>query len=664
MLVLDSTIGCIEASEAEVLDLYRSAPLIMNSGVGSNPAIIEAYVCSIKKKTQVKVYLAFVADDRRIYVYTKPGKSDGDDECQSIVREALGCASSMGFSPAPVDLNYSPAMREVVVRNTKVLRPPGSKIGAYLKHGTSGAPTLPLAKTHPPAQQQTSAMPQKAVPRTAAPPVAVTTAAAAPSSASPRSPGSPGGEPKTADKPALAQLNKELHEIADEREAQAVKLQQLSALHQSVAAELAGAREECARVTAERDDLAQCKIQLKASAAEKAALEQKLKETSALHRCAAAELAGAREECTRVTAERDELAARHKFAIAGLAAEKDALTEKLRELDALQKEMAELSKRNEETNRRNLELVAESADRAKILDRSRMKAESLAVELDAALKRAEHLAGENNAARAQSETARKEFDALSVEKEKALGRIEALESQKSATKVELDALRRELARLADEHKLLKEENRALSSLETATLDAARSATAAFELPESNGLPEFPACKLAAQNAEDTAISPSPEAPDCTPFGDLNDDFFSPADDETAPGRFLLHAGMSTIEYFRPDEVVELHQSINNAYLSPAGKGQESCQGYICGLKREGSMQVLAAILGLQSGQTSVYLPEVQPEDESAYARTVKEAISFAEEVGLMMEPVQLGSSALQLNECLKRCPVLKNAERK
>ena len=654
MLVLDSTIGCIEASEAEVLDLYRSAPLIMNSGVGSNPAIIEAYVCSIKKKTQVKVYLAFVADDRRIYVYTKPGKSDGDDECQRIVQEALGCARSMGFSPAPVDLNYSPAMREVVVRNTKVLRPPGSKIGAYLKHGTSGAPTLPLAKTQPPARQQTSAMPQKAVPRTAAPPVAVTTAAAAPSSASPRSPGSPGGEPKTADKPALAQLNKELHEIADEREAQAVKLQQLSALHQAVAAELAGAREECTRVTAERDELAaRHKFAMAGLAAEKDALTEKLRELDALHRMATMELSTVRDDFAQLAAERDAL-------------EKSAHGAKKTSssLAALQKEMAELSKRNEETNRRNLELVAESADRAKILDRSRMKAESLAVELDAALKRAEHLAGENNAARAQSETARKEFDALSVEKEKALGRIEALESQKSATKVELDALRRELARLADEHKLLKEENRALSSLETATLDAGRSATADFELPESNGLPEFPACKPAAQNAEDTASSPSPEAPDCTPFGDLNDDFFSPADDETAPGRFLLHAGMSTIEYFRPDEVVELHQSINNAYLSPAGKGQESCQGYICGLKREGSMQVLAAILGLQSGQTSVYLPEVQPEDESAYARIVKEAISFAEEVGLMMEPVQLGSSALQLNECLKRCPVLKNAERK
>jgi len=654
MLVLDSTIGCIEASEAEVLDLYRSAPLIMNSGVGSNPAIIEAYVCSIKKKTQVKVYLAFVADDRRIYVYTKPGKSDGDDECQRIVQEALGCARSMGFSPAPVDLNYSPAMREVVVRNTKVLRPPGSKIGAYLKHGTSGAPTLPLAKTQPPARQQTSAMPQKAVPRTAAPPVAVTTAAAAPSSASPRSPGSPGGEPKTADKPALAQLNKELHEIADEREAQAVKLQQLSALHQAVAAELAGAREECTRVTAERDELAaRHKFAMAGLAAEKDALTEKLRELDALHRMATMELSTVRDDFAQLAAERDAL-------------EKSAHGAKKTSssLAALQKEMAELSKRNEETNRRNLELVAESADRAKILDRSRMKAESLAVELDAALKRAEHLAGENNAARAQSETARKEFDELSVGKEKALGRIEALESQKSATKVELGALRKELARLADEHKLLKEENRALSSLETATLDAGRSATADFELPESNGLPEFPACKPAAQNAEDTAKCPSPEAPDCTPFGDLNDDFFSPADDETAPGRFLLHAGMSTIEYFRPDEVVELHQSINNAYLSPAGKGQESCQGYICGLKREGSMQVLAAILGLQSGQTSVYLPEVQPEDESAYARIVKEAISFAEEVGLMMEPVQLGSSALQLNECLKRCPVLKNAERK
>jgi hypothetical protein len=51
---------------------------------------------------------------------------------------------------------------------------------------------------------------------------------------------------------------------------------------------------------------------------------------------------------------------------------------------------------------------------------------------------------------------------------------------------------------------------------------------------------------------------------------------------------------------------------------------------------------------------------MQPEDEQSYARTIRGAISFAEEVGLMMDPVKLGASSLQQQECLTRCPVLRS----
>jgi len=148
------------------------------------------------------------------------------------------------------------------------------------------------------------------------------------------------------------------------------------------------------------------------------------------------------------------------------------------------------------------------------------------------------------------------------------------------------------------------------------------------------------------------------------LGELQGDFFSASDDDSTPVRFHLEPELQAIEYLSPDDVLELHHSINSAYLSPEGMGQESCQGYICCLKKGGETEVFAAIHGTQSGRTRVYLPEGQPQDADAYARTLRGAISFAEEVGLMMEPVLLDSSDKSRKERLKRCPALRMAEKK
>ena len=780
MLALDSTIGCFEASESEVLDLYRSAPVVTTSGSGSKPSSLEAYVCAIKKKTQVKVYLAFVADDRRIYVYTDPGKPKNDESHQHRVEDALAVARSMGFSPEPVDLNYSPAMRGVVLRNIKILRPPGGKVNAILKHGASGAPTLPIAKKPDPAQQQKQQTTRTAAPCAATPPVPVNPpiTAAIPAAAPVPSP-QPTPEPKDKEqemhaRSALSQLKKELQAVVAERDAQSVQLRQLTALQQVTTAELAGAREECVRVTVERDGLAQCKKQLDGVVAEKDALAQNLRELEALHQAAAAELTGSREDCARLTAQRDTLAQ------AAHGAEKAS-----GDLASLQKEIAELSRQGDEASRRNLELGAESAALAESLARANQEVEKVVAERDAALEHAERLASESHETCAQSEAVRSELASFSAEKESALIRVEVLEQQKAeaegesaalrgeleplraekertqvrvevleqqraAAENELVALRSELAsfsaekesaqvrvevleqqRAAAENELVAlrstlasfsaekesaqvrvevlEQQRAAAEGESAVLrgesallvddgekllekrtkrpqpgaaplDAAPPAKAPLDNTDGRLTPELQptdastaterwtgraelACS-AAQSEEGAGTGTALEGPELTPFADLQGDFFSAADDDPSPGRFLLHADLTAIEYLCPDEVVELHQSTNKAYLSPDGKGQESCRGYICGLRKDSSLLVFAAIFGMQSGRTRVYLPEVQPEDEHAYARTVQGAISFAEEVGLMMEPVKLGSTPLQLHECLKRCPVLRNSGQK
>ncbi|HBG04777.1 MAG: hypothetical protein A2075_01090 [Geobacteraceae bacterium GWC2_58_44] len=822
MLALDSTIGCIEASESEVVDLYRSLPVIMSSAAGSKPSSMEAYVCAIRRKAGVKVYLALVADNRRIYVYTEPGKFDSEEESKETVQEAIAFARSMGFSPEPVALSYSPAMREVVVRNMKILRPPGSKVRALLKHGTADAPT-PTGVKGPNAAQKKPAATSPTAPATITPaiPAAPPTLAAAPVAASilkqATTPELSDVSKEVSAARAISDLKRGLKQVATEKDAQFAQIQQLSELHQIALAELAGARKECARLAAERDELAQCKKQLEAATERDAAADQ-LRELSALHLAATTELAGAKEECARLTTERDELAqskkqleqaaterdaaaeqlrelsalhqsattvlvsardecarlteerdalAHCKIQFEAVATERNAVSDQLRELSArhqtaatelasarehcvrleeerdalkrsargtkqassdlaaLQKEVAALSRQIEEANRSNVKLAAESTALAETAARADEEAKTLAAERDAALKRMEHLRAENRTASSQNEAKRTELATSCAEKEAALLRIEVLEQQKVATESELGALRREVAVLAGEREMLREKSKELESRElqnrdlenknekksreieknrelersrepgksrdssrlaAATIDADQSAVAVLESAEPRLThepvaapdlgtyakkveqrylsPEFHDFDSAAQSGEDATTGTAAQAMEFTPLADLHD-FFSPgSDDHVSPVRFLLQAELTAIEYLCPDDVVELHQSINNAYLSPDGKGQESCRGYICGLRKGASVQVFAAISGVQSGRTSVYVPEVQPEDDHSYTTTVRGAISFAEEVGFMMEPIKLDVSSLQQHESLVRCPALRSAEQK
>lgn len=731
MLALDSTVGCIEASESEVLELYRSSAVIRS------PGKLEAYVCAIKKKAGIKVYLALVADDRKIYVYTKPGVADDESGYQQTVERALACARSMGFSPEAVDLNYSPAMREVVVRNTKILRPPGSKVGAFLKHGLSGAPTIPIAKE---VQQEPPPPPANApttVPAPAGSPAVLTAAATVGPLEEPGHRGQ-----VLALEQSLSELKKELSAVAAERDAHAVELQQISARQQTVDAELAGAREECARVCAERDELARYKEQCDVLVKERDDLEGQLRELDGQRRNSLAELSDTRQECARLSADRESL----EQAVHG--AEKAAS-----DLVSLQSEVAGLSRKCEESERLTLELGEARSALAEALSRAREEVEALTAQRDEAFQKAEQLAAENGEARVRIEAARGELAALKLDHEGALERIRSMEQQKDAIDGELVALRREVVLLTDRHsKLLEKEKEvpvpAASAIETqpsaeTVLPPAPEGMAASgaetESHAGEDLLEFPDFTVGkgdgdppaeAEQEPDAAMPPPDEthkaagetpsaaaetlpvpglshladrerefahyssmteettpssggafdflplvelAPDPSPAADQapcfapladlrGNDFFAASDDGSDPVRFLLNTKLDAIEYSSTDDVVELHQSINNANLSPEGKGQESCRGYICSLKKGRTMRVFAAIRGTQSGRTRVYLPEEQPQDESSYAKTIRGAISFAEEVGLMMEPVKLDTAALKRREGIEKCPALRKVE--
>jgi hypothetical protein len=111
----------------------------------------------------------------------------------------------------------------------------------------------------------------------------------------------------TAERDTLAQVGERLESLSIERSAVAEKLQELSAQHQAATTELVSARQECARLTEERDALAQVKKELEAVSIERDVAAGKLQELSERQQAATIELLAAQELSACLTEERDAL---------------------------------------------------------------------------------------------------------------------------------------------------------------------------------------------------------------------------------------------------------------------------------------------------------------------------------------------------------------------
>jgi hypothetical protein len=789
MLVLDSTIGCIEADESQVLVLYRSAPIVMTPVPGSRPASMEVYACAIQGKSQTKVNLVLVADNRRIYVYSESLKATDATGIERSLQQAIGCAKSMGFAPEFVDLNYRPAMREVVLRNIKILRLPGNKAIATLRPGLPGAPLLPpqmLAGTQhdkKPLQvagKAAAPAPASAIPTP--PPAGVVPPAGAASLPAAQAPAaSPAVSRGERSSVGVLQLEKELQLMAAERDALLAQLQQLSVVHQEVAMELSIQRDEATRVTADMDRLARSEAELKVTVAAKESLSVEVRDLTAklqeaqrvaqerhgVNSALATEISTAKNEVNALRAEREAL--RKKAESATTQAEKV-----IEENRAIKDELDELRSVSE------AELVRMSSLEQDLFT---LVAELGTATTEAATARAELAAAVTGVATAEAELVVARSKVMAAE-----AQIAAMSRKLKGTELELDRTRAELAATLNEllenpppsvamkvapagaskapvtvsasmtmaatattsiaggagsqegapsppsasrptsgsaptsakvleisgksgkpevePKELKESGSSqrvkpspiefnepapripketvVSSLtgvpkestalkrnelpEQTPISTQTPVSAQTAVPEQNGVGAVGVASTASdspapsgrQGAPGEPAATPPQAHDFPPFGELQDSFFSFSDDPSPVGQFVLRPDLEVIEYLKPEDVVELHQSINNANMAPDGKGPESCCGYICALKSGERLQVFAAIYGTRSGRTSVYAPETQPVDEASYAAVMRSAINFAEEVGLMMEAVKGGAAVLKA-DCIVQCPVLKKA---
>ncbi len=170
MFTLDSSRHYIEADEQDIVALYRSSSAIIIKPADFPAQPCEAYLCIIKDGELLGTFVALhLSTSKEILVYTPEINPVDSAELRNMRQEAMGFVESMGFKLEEVNLNYSTALREVVIRNISVLHPPvagkksaGKKAAAIRPEGAKEdqqAAILSTAKENYPAEKAEFKMP-------------------------------------------------------------------------------------------------------------------------------------------------------------------------------------------------------------------------------------------------------------------------------------------------------------------------------------------------------------------------------------------------------------------------------------------------------------------------------------------------------------------------
>lgn len=129
---LNPSIHHIPVDETAVTGIFRSAqPQVPATGqTQGHPC--ELYICTARDNRQVQAYIALLDTTTHLpLIYTSACDVRDDAKVSALLDEAKTFAAAMGFAVEPVNLDYSIAMRQVIIRGLPVMRPP-RRYGAYI----------------------------------------------------------------------------------------------------------------------------------------------------------------------------------------------------------------------------------------------------------------------------------------------------------------------------------------------------------------------------------------------------------------------------------------------------------------------------------------------------------------------------------------------------
>ncbi|GFE62722.1 hypothetical protein [Geobacter sp. AOG2] len=158
---LNKSLTHLEIKEPDLSEIYRSSNSAVPPEEHCQGHPCEAFVCAAREEDRFCVYIAFfdTTTQRSIILSTACDARKPADQ-KRLVGEALKLTKSMGFDMEPVKLDYSAAMRQVIIRGISVMRPPSHRHGK--QHAKAAAP--PAEPPRPAAQAEPAPAAPKASP--------------------------------------------------------------------------------------------------------------------------------------------------------------------------------------------------------------------------------------------------------------------------------------------------------------------------------------------------------------------------------------------------------------------------------------------------------------------------------------------------------------------
>ncbi len=669
----------VKIDEPSLYELFQSKSPVVPEDPSFCGRKCEAYICTAKEGQQLRIFVSFLDTVfKQIYVYTPDSDPVDTADYPRLLAQAHEFVAAKGFVVEKVNIDFSAAIRQVIIRSLRVMRPPA-------------ASQKKLLHLVPPAEKASTET--------------------------------------EAEKPSATPHKKQ---AAPEHRSPDVErmLAEKDALLQQVRAELAAVKLEAERVHTERSGEATrasanyAELQTrynKAVTAQKNAEEllakadrQQLLEQDASSRDSAerdkltSEIALLRTELTEALAAKDTMAEMSKKELAAVnkvlakaVAEKEALEQQLAAekaagaaaLEVLQGELAALNARlveEREIDKSLIERLQGELDAA--ADAANAELATLAGELAVARASLAHLDQVQN----ELQDARLELTQLSKDNNLILVELEQLaeerQAERAASADEVALLRTENERLTKslliqeqvaqrEQTALRAELRVMVAemaaggtlpVQTSVPSATRDNVPLSPMKGNSGnaapppavagepLPDLPEQEHEELHEEEADASSSGAA-EALAMLDPESTFSAAGADSTT--EFRLDAGLATVPYRSSVDVLAVFFSINTIQAVPIGREVQKCSGYVCAVADDGVPRIYIAWHMPESGRVAVYVPHQQPGDKESCATVLRDAIQYFEIMGFMMEKHDLGATPQKRRSVLKKIPVLKRVEK-
>ena len=715
---INPSLNHINVPVAYIEALYRSTSEVPLPDARFRGRPCEAFICISKIEKTMKAYVAILDNGlKSVLVYTSDYEASNPADYPEVHARAEEFVKAMGFTMEQVNLDFSPAMREVIIKGFRVMRPPPppkkqgkvQKVEFAADHHLLNVPAQLEDALH--REFQIDELPAELASLRAE----LSSARAV-------------IEKITREKVTTEQ--KALHEIASLKAAVEQANDAKKASEERLAQELQKPKapqsaspalvdddakvklqaqlrkmEEAAKSSEEkhRKDIAELQERNRQIESERASIEHQLasvnsKRVNIEHQLSSAN-ASLEEKLTALTAEKESLQQRLSDEIAANRAASDKITtlalfetswregqqreeDLCRNIDLMKSELEAMEKElqshldRESTEEQlllkitGLESIAAAAQseieqlRSRAADAGKSMQELKTLEEGKAVIESEYV-------RLANESREKEIsltDALSTAESEVQRLSRELEIQTQVASMEQAALRAELRRIVmggatvTPSETIQEPQVVVKyiPISSADLPAGAGPSPAVVQPAAP-VPETIQPLQETDIAEEDSDEPDlPVQEDLEIRSGLVNEFGSFYSDQGySSTEFTIDPSITSIEYSDPAEIVALFYSSNTVQAVPVGSGIQKCKGYVIGMKKSDTYLTYVVWYLTESKKAVFCTPGQQPEDSSDCIRILKDAVNYFETVGFMMEFEELGNSTKSYKKALKKVPALK-----